>query len=154
MIIDFEHHYIPVELARHMGINTQTKTVIQENGVAKANVHSQLFNLDAQIEDMNRAGIDVAVQTCILGWDTTLENCRLLNDCTARIQKEYAGRFVGLAHVPPLEGEGAVAELERATGDLDLRGVTISSQVNGLSLDAIEFRPFFEAVAKLKVPIF
>jgi predicted TIM-barrel fold metal-dependent hydrolase len=154
MIIDFEHHYIPVELARRLGINTQTKTVIQENGVAKANVHSQLFNLDAQIEDMNRAGIDVAVQTCILGWDTTLENCRLLNDCAAKIQEEYTGRFVGLAHVPPLEGEGAVAELERAIGDLDLRGVTISSQVNGLSLDAIEFRPFFEAVAKLKVPIF
>jgi predicted TIM-barrel fold metal-dependent hydrolase len=154
MIIDFEHHYVPVELARRLGINTQTKTVIQENGVAKANIHSQLFNLDAQIEDMNRAGIDVAVQTCILGWDTTLENCRLLNDCTARIQKEYAGRFVGLAHVPPLEGAGALAELERAVGELDLRGVTISSQVNSLSLDAMEFRPFFEAVANLHVPIF
>src|ERR671919_2141189 len=151
MIIDFEHHYIPVELARHMGINTQTKTVIQENGVAKANVHSQLFNLDAQIEDMNRAGIDVAVQSCILGWDTSLENCRLLNDCTAKIQKDYGGRFVGFAHVPPLDGKPALQELERAVNELGLKGVTISSQVRGLSLDANEFEPFYEMARKLGV---
>jgi hypothetical protein len=87
MVVDFEHHYIPVELARRMGINTETRTIVEEDGFAKANVHAQLFNLDAQIQDMDRAGIDVAVQTCILGWDTPLENCRLLNDCAAKIQK-------------------------------------------------------------------
>jgi hypothetical protein len=39
-----------------MGINTETKTTIEEDGVAKANVHAQLLDLDAQIHDMNRAG--------------------------------------------------------------------------------------------------
>jgi predicted TIM-barrel fold metal-dependent hydrolase len=154
MIVDFEHHYIPIELARRMGINTETRTIVEEDGVAKANVHAQLFDLDAQIQDMDRAGIDVAVQTCILGWDTTLENCRLLNDCAATIQKEYPGRFVGLAHIPPLEGEPALKELERAVGDLQLKGVTISSQVRGLSLDADGFRPFYDAVTRLQIPIF
>ena len=154
MIIDFEHHYIPIELARRMGINTETRTIVEEDGVAKANVHAQLFDLDAQIQDMDRAGIDIAVQTCILGWDTTLENCRLLNDSAAKIQKEYLGRFVGLAHIPPLEGEPALKELERAVGDLELKGVTISSQVRGLSLDAEEFRPFYDAVTRLQIPIF
>jgi aminocarboxymuconate-semialdehyde decarboxylase len=154
MIIDFEHHYIPIELARRMGINTETRTIVEEDGVAKANVHAQLFDLDAQIQDMDRAGIDVAVQTCILGWDTTLENCRLLNDCTAKIQKDSNGRFVGLAHIPPLEGAPALQELERAVGDLHLKGVTISSQVRGLSLDAQEFTPFYDAVTKLQIPIF
>jgi hypothetical protein len=81
MVIDFEHHYIPIELARRKGINTETKTIVEEDGVAKANVHARLFDLDAQIRDMDRAGIDVAVQTCILGWDATLENCRVLNRC-------------------------------------------------------------------------
>ena len=38
---------------------------------------------------MDRVGIDVAVQSCILGWDTTLENCRLINDCTAQMQKDF-----------------------------------------------------------------
>ncbi len=154
MVIDFEHHYIPVELARRMGIDTKTRTIVEEDGAPKANVHAQLFDLDAQIQDMDRAGIDVAVQSCILGWDTTLENCRLLNDCAARIQKEYAGRFVGLAHIPPLEGEPALRELERAVGGLQLKGVTIPSQARGLSLDAEAFRPFYDAVSRLRIPIF
>jgi aminocarboxymuconate-semialdehyde decarboxylase len=153
MVIDFEHHYIPVELAHRMGISTETRTVV-EGGVAKANIHSQLFDLGAQIQDMDRAGIDVAVQNCIVGWDTSLENCRLLNDCTAKIQKQYSGRFVGLAHVPPLDGEPALHEMERAVNDLDLKGVTISSQSGGLSLDANEFGPFYRMVRDLDVPIF
>jgi len=154
MVIDFEHHYVPIELAQRMGINAETRTIVEEDGVPKANVHSQLFDLDGQIQDMDRAGIDLAVQTCILGWDTTLENCHLLNDCAAKIQKVYPGRFVGLAHIPPLAGEPALNELERAVGDLQLKGVTISSQVRGLSLDAEEFRPFYDAVTKLQIPIF
>ena len=123
MVIDFEHHYIPIELARRMGITTETRTIVEEDGVAKANVHAQLFDLDAQIRDMDRAGIDVAVQTCILGWDANLENCRLLNDCAATIQKEYPGRFIGLAHVPPLEGEAGLNELQRSVDELGLKGV-------------------------------
>jgi len=154
MVVDFEHHYIPVELARRLGINTETRTIVQEDGAPKANVHARLFDLDAQIQDMDRSGIDVAVQTCILGWDTTVENCRLLNDCAAKIQMAYPGRFVGFAHIPPLDGEPALKELERAVGDLQLKGVTIPSQVRGLSLDAEEFRPFFDFVTRLQIPIF
>ena len=154
MIVDFEHHYIPAELARRMGISTGGKTILEEDGVAKANVHGQLFDLDAQIRDMDRAGIDVAVLTSILGWDASLDNCRLINNCTAQVQREWAGRFVGLAHIPPLEGEPALKELERAVSDLGLKGVTIPSQVRGQPLDAEEFKPFYDAVEKLAVPIF
>jgi predicted TIM-barrel fold metal-dependent hydrolase len=39
-------------------------------------------------------------------------------------------------------------------GDLQLKGVTISSQVRGLSLDAQEFTPFYAAVTRLQIPIF
>ncbi len=119
-----------------------------------ASIHAQLFDLEAQRRDMDRVGIDVAVQSCILGWDTTLENCRLINDATAKLQKNYAGRFAGLAHLPPLEGQTALGELDRAVCELGLKGATVSSQVNGLSLDAEGFRPFFERAAKLGITIF
>ena len=152
MIVDFEHHYIPVELAQRLGINAETKATLEGKGVNKTNV--QLFNLDVQIHDMDRAGIDVTVLSCILGWDTTLENCRIINDSSAGIQKEYGDRFAGLAHIPPLAGNPALQELARAVGELGLRGVTISSQVDGLSLDAEEFRPFYDLVANLRIPIF
>ena len=88
MVIDFEHHYVPMELARRMGINTEVRTIVEEDGVPKANVHGHLFNL------------------------------------------------------------------ERAVGDLGLKGVTISSQARGLSLDAEEFRPFYDVVTRLQIPIF
>ena len=151
MIIDFEHHYIPVELAERMGMKSDNKVAVRQGDAA---IHLQLFDLKAQIRDMDRAGIDIAVQSCILGWDTTLENCKLLNDCTARAQTDFPGRFVGLAHVPPLGGEAALAELTRALTELGLKGVTIASQANGLSLDAKEFQPFFARASKLGAVVF
>jgi len=151
MVIDFEHHYIPAELGRRLGMDPAKKEAVRTHD---ATVHSQLFDLEAQIRDMDRAGIDVAVQSCILGWDTTLENCRLLNDCTARLQRDYSGRFVGLAHAPVLDGDAGLEELDRAVSGLGLKGMTISSQVHGLSLDAKEFAPFFELMNRLAVPIF
>ena len=150
MVIDFEHHYIPAELGRRLGMDPNRKDAVR---TGDASIHSQLFDLEAQIADMDRAGIDIAVQSCILGWDTSLENCRLLNDCTAKLQRDYPKRFVGLTHAPVLEAAG-VREVERAISQLGLKGVTISSQVNGLSLDAKEFTPFYDLINQLGVPIF
>jgi aminocarboxymuconate-semialdehyde decarboxylase len=151
MIVDFEHHYIPAELGQRFGLDPTKKEAVKTRD---ATVHAQLFDLGAQIRDMDRAGVDMAVQSCILGWDTTLENCKLINDCSAQAEKDYPGRFVGLAHVPALEGAAALRELERAIGERGLKGVTIPSQVNALSLDAKEFTPFYELVNRLRVPIF
>jgi predicted TIM-barrel fold metal-dependent hydrolase len=151
MVIDFEHHYIPVELGQRLGMKTDSKVAVRQGD---ASIHSRLFDLNAQIEDMDRGGIDMSVLSSILGWDTTLENCRLLNDCTARAQKDYPARFTGFVHVPPLGGAEALRELERAIVDLGLKGVTISSQSEGLSLDAKEFVPFYDLASKLKIPIF
>jgi predicted TIM-barrel fold metal-dependent hydrolase len=58
-----------------------------------------------------------------------------------------------LAHAPILEEDG-LRELERAIDELGLKGVTISSQVNGLPLDAREFVAFYELMRRLRVPIF
>ena len=151
MVVDFEHHYIPAELGRRLGLDPTKKDAVKTRD---ATVHAQLFDLEAQLGDMDRVGIDVAVQSCILGWDTTLENCRLINDCSAQVQRAYPARFVGLAHAPVLDGGAGLDEVERAIGTLGLKGVTISSQVNGLSLDAKEFTPFYELINELDVPVF
>jgi predicted TIM-barrel fold metal-dependent hydrolase len=150
MVIDFEHHYIPVELGRRLGMDPGRREAVR---TGDASIHSQLFDLEAQIRDMDRAGIDIAVQSCILGWDTTLENCQVLNDCGAKLQREFPTRFVALTHAPVLEAVG-LSEVKRAVSELGLKGVTVSSQMNGLSLDAKEFTPFYDLVSRLGVPIF
>ncbi len=151
MVIDFEHHYVPAELAPRRGIKSDAAVPVRQGD---ASIHARLFDLEAQLHDMDRVGIDTAVQSCILGWETTLDNCRLINDAAAKMQNNYPNRFIGLAHLPLLEGKAALAELERAIGELGLLGATISSQIKGLPLDSKEFQPFYELVSKLDVTVF
>jgi predicted TIM-barrel fold metal-dependent hydrolase len=155
MVIDFQHHYIPVELAKKRGLYSATeRTMLQEGGLPATTMHQRLYDLDLQLRDMDEAGVDVSVLSCLLGWSAPLDECRFINDDLAALQSKYPGRFVGLAQAPVLEGKPALAELHRAITDLGLRGVTITSQVNGLSLDAPQLDDLYELVCQLDVPIF
>lgn len=155
MVIDFQHHYIPVELAKKRGLYSETgKTLLQEGGLPATTMHRRLYDLDLQLEDMDQGGVDISVLSCLLGWSAPLEECRFINDDLAVIEKKYPRRFVGLAQAPVLEGKAAMAELRRAISDLGLHGVTITSQVQGLSLDAPQLYELYELVGELDVPLF
>ncbi|HEV8725129.1 MAG TPA: amidohydrolase family protein [Candidatus Binatia bacterium] len=155
MVIDFQHHYIPVQLAKKRGLYSETgRTMLEEGGLPATTMHRRLYDLDLQLDDMAQAGIDVSVLSCLLGWSAPLEDCRFINDDLAAIQKKYPHRFVGLAQAPILEGKTALDELRRAIGDLGLHGVTITSQVGGFSLDSPKLYDFYEMVCALDVPVF
>jgi aminocarboxymuconate-semialdehyde decarboxylase len=155
MVIDFQHHYIPVQLAKKRGLYSETgRTMLEEGGLPATTMHQRLYDLDLQLDDMAQAGIDLSVLSCLLGWSAPLEDCRFINDDLAAIQKKYPHRFVGLAQAPILEGKTALDELRRAIGDLGLHGVTITSQVGGFSLDSPKLYDFYETVCALDVPVF
>jgi predicted TIM-barrel fold metal-dependent hydrolase len=155
MVIDFQHHYIPAELAKRRGLYSETgNTMLKEAGLPATTMHRRLYDLELQLNDMDQAGVDVSVLSCLLGWSAPLEECRMINDDLARVQEKYPRRFVGLAQAPILQGQTGLDELRRAVTDLGLRGVTITSQVNGLSLDATELFAFYELACDLDVPVF
>jgi len=155
MVIDFQHHYIPAELAKKRGLYSETgNTMLKEGGLPATTMHRRLYDLDLQLEDMDEAGVDISVLSCLLGWSAPLDECRLINNDLAAVQEKYPRRFVGLAQAPLLEGPTALVELRRAISDLGLRGVTITSQVNGHSLDAPNLYGFYELVCELDVPVF
>ena len=155
MVIDFQHHYIPVELAKKRGLYSETgKTLLQEGGLPATTMHRRLYDLDLQLEEMALGGVDLSVLSCLLGWSAPLDECRFINDDLAAIEKKYPRRFVGLAQAPVLEGKSAMAELRRAISDVGLHGVTITSQVQGLSLDAPRLFELYELVCELDVPLF
>jgi predicted TIM-barrel fold metal-dependent hydrolase len=155
MVIDFQHHYIPVQLAKKRGLYSETGvTMLEEGGLRATTMHQRLYDLDLQLDEMAQAGVDISVLSCLLGWSAPLEECRFINDDLAAIQKKYPRRFVGLAQAPILEGKTALDELRRAIGDLGLHGVTITSQVGGFSLDSPKLYDFYETVCALKVPVF
>jgi aminocarboxymuconate-semialdehyde decarboxylase len=55
---------------------------------------------------------------------------------------------------PVLEGEAALQEIDRAIRTLSLKGVTITSQVKGVSLDSPKLYRLYEKVCELDVPVF
>jgi predicted TIM-barrel fold metal-dependent hydrolase len=155
MVVDFQHHYIPVQLAKKRGLYSESNhTMLKEGGLPATTMHRRLYDLDLQLEDMDEAGVDISVLSCLLGWSAPLDECRFINDDLAAIQQRYPRRFVGLAQSPVLEGTAALDELRRAIRDLGLRGATITSQVRGLSLDSPQLYDFYEKVCELEVPIF
>jgi predicted TIM-barrel fold metal-dependent hydrolase len=155
MVIDFQHHYIPVELAKKRGLYSETsRTMLQEGGLPATTMHQRLYDLNLQLDDMAQAGVEISVLSCLLGWSARLDECRFINDDLAAVQKKYPRRFVGLAQAPVLDGKPALAELRRAVTELGLHGVTITSQVSGLSLDAPQLYDLYELACHLDVPVF
>jgi len=157
MIIDWEHHYLPEELWLKKGGKKGERAIFYERGKPRGNLHPELYDVEEHLRLMDAVGIDVAVLSMAVSNDDTrvaLEECKVWDDRVGEVIKRYPKRFVGLAPIPPLGGEKAFSELERAIGSLGLRGVVIRSQANGLSMDSKELYPFYRRVSLLKVPIF
>jgi predicted TIM-barrel fold metal-dependent hydrolase len=154
MVIDFQHHYVPVELAKKRGLYAEETTYLKEGGLRATTMHKRLYDLDLQLREMSEAGIDVSVLSCLLGWSAPMDECRLINDDLAKVQANYPGKFVGLAQAPVLEGQAAIQEIDRAVRNLGLKGVTITSQTKGVSLDSPKLYDLYEKICELDVPIF
>lgn len=153
MIVDFQHHYVPYELATRHGVADRGRVEVREGAAPKVTLHGKLYDLEAQIADMDQMGIDVAVLSCVIGWDASAEDCRFINQKMAEAQARKEKRFAGLAHIPAHDPGAAVQELRYAVKELGLRGVAITSQIMGKPLDAPEFFPIYEAAAEFYMPI-
>lgn len=157
MVIDWEHHYIPEELWVNKGGKKGERTIFYEHGNPRGTLHPELCDAEEHLRVMNAVGIDMAVLSIAVSNDDpqiALEESRVWDDRVAELCKKYPKRFVGLSPVPPLGGEKAFAELDRAVKTLGLKGVVIRSQVNGQSMDSKELYPFYKKVSALNVPIF
>ncbi|MEQ1886085.1 MAG: amidohydrolase family protein [Bryobacteraceae bacterium] len=152
MVIDFHHHFTPLDLVTREGFKPGEQRVLMQGGVPKFTIHERLYNMDMQLKDMAVAGVDLSVLTCNLGWDAPMADCRLMNDKALELQHSDPAHFAGLAHGPVLEKEG-LEEMRRAVKQ-GLRGMTISSQVNGLPLDAQELWPLYRMACDLDAVVF
>jgi aminocarboxymuconate-semialdehyde decarboxylase len=78
---------------------------------------------------------------------------RAYNRAISRILKKYPGKFIGIAAMPLQNVPLAIAEAEFAIKELGLHSVIIYQNVNGQDLDSEFLWPFYEAVAKMNVPL-
>jgi predicted TIM-barrel fold metal-dependent hydrolase len=79
---------------------------------------------------------------------------RLANDEMAALVERDPQRFPGfVASLPMNVPEAIVPEIDRAVRELGATGVQIFSNVSGLPLDRPEFRPLFDRMAELDLPV-
>jgi len=153
MIIDFQHHYTPPELQKAAAEAVSAR--LDQDGNPSYLQNPLLSDLPAHVRMMDLAGIDAAVLSSGAGFDQPdLAVCRLVNDRIHQAERDFPGRFIGLAHVPVLKADEAQAELKRCAVELGFPGVAIASEVQGEPLDSPALIPFWKAAADLNLYVF
>lgn len=114
------------------------------------------FDYPERIPLMDKAGIDVQVLSLNPQLfrdreplETAIAATRAVNDEIAEAVANGGGRFVGLATVPLQDSGAGVAELERAIGELGLKGLIVGSHVAGRNWDDADLFPILEAAERL-----
>jgi aminocarboxymuconate-semialdehyde decarboxylase len=79
---------------------------------------------------------------------------RQVNDALARLCRAHPDRFVGLASLPLADTGAALAELERALGELGMKGVVIGSNVDGMAMNDARMEPVWARINALRLPVF
>ena len=153
MIVDFQHHFTPRELFKE-DLGDRLIIAFDETGAPSYTSHKLLYDLDEHIRMMDMAGIDAAFLTSASAMCADLERSKLVNDKAKQAERDYPGRFIGAAHAHPLGGPQAFKELARCTHELGFPGVVITSEADGLFLDAPEFEPFWTEAEKLGLFVF
>jgi predicted TIM-barrel fold metal-dependent hydrolase len=152
MIVDFQHHFIPRELAK--GPVQSASTQFDDSGTPKMTQNAELYDLDTHVEMMDFAGVDAAFLSSPPGMCVDLELSRLINDRTQDAVRNYPGRFIGAAHVHPLGGGEALRELARCATEYGFPGVVITSEMDGQFIDSPALEPFWSEAARLGLFVF
>jgi aminocarboxymuconate-semialdehyde decarboxylase len=96
-------------------------------------------HVDTQVITLTTPGTHVETP------ETAVRLSRLVNDAFAEVIASKKGRFTALATLPLNDPRASVAEFERATRQLGLRGAMLFSNVNGTALADERFWPLYEA---------
>lgn len=165
MVIDLHSHYVPLAAAQSAGVGIDL-TLLPDGDVRFETagrimlLEGALFDLERQQADMARQRLERRILTippfCFeyeLPAGSGLLWAQHLNDGIAAAAAANPGAFVGFATLPLQDVEAALTELDRAIGELGLRGLEIATNINGIELDAAALEPFWQRVEQLGVPV-
>jgi aminocarboxymuconate-semialdehyde decarboxylase len=136
------------------------KTLLRKDGYTVVWSRADMFDIDHRLREMDRKGIDIRILSLstpnVYPWGAAeqVKMARLVNDALARLVRAHADRFVGLASLPLADPEAALAELERAVGELGMKGVIIGSNVDGMAMNDARMEPIWARINALRLPVF
>lgn len=124
-------------------------------------VNSRLADLDKRFEGMDQLGETLQVLTLgqppiedIPDPEKAVDLARMANDGMAELVLKYPDRFAAATAALPMHDiDAAMKELDRAIGELHLKGLQVFTTVNGKPLDTPEFMPLYEKMAQYDLPI-
>lgn len=121
----------------------------------------KLTDLALRLKDMDAMGVDLQVLSPAPNqyyyWadpDLARELCRTINEHIASLVAQHPDRLLGLGSVALQHPELSLEQLEYAVRTLGLRGIEVSSQVNGLELADPRFERFWARAEELGCIVF
>ena len=168
VVIDFHAHIIVPEVlnfAYDRSLFAQAVAGQGQGGRPAAlaeEFRARMTDAELRLKDMDAMGVDIQVispsilQQCtyFAEPEEALKMERLGNDRVAEAVSRHPNRLVGLGSVPMQDAALAAQELERCVRDLKLKGVIISSHVNGTELGDVRLKPFWTVAEQLGAAIF
>jgi aminocarboxymuconate-semialdehyde decarboxylase len=168
MKIDVHAHFVDPDyledLKRVLDLDISTtedgKTLLRHNGFTLAWTRADMFDPGQRLRDMDQKGIDVRILSVstpnVYPW-TGAEQIRItqkVNNALARSCREHPDRFVGLASLPLQDVDASLREIDRAVGELGMKGLAIGSNIGGPPLNDPRFEPLWAKINELHLPVF
>lgn len=116
-------------------------------------------DVDAKLRSMDDLGIGMSVLSHgmpgpeLLGGEAADSWASRINDHLAGVVTQYPDKFAAWATLGWGSARRTIAEIDRCINQLGFKGVYLFSNINQKTVDSPEFRPVFEHVARLGVPI-
>jgi aminocarboxymuconate-semialdehyde decarboxylase len=162
VVIDVHAHVLVPEVVKLTYDQSQYSRAVAGPGGVPEPLFKRMTEAPLRLKEMDATGVDIQVispsimQQCTYAMEPeqALDADRLGNDRVAEAVAKHPDRLVGLGGLPLHEVALATAELERCVRDLGLRGVIISSHVNGVELGDQKLRAFWAKAEKLGAVIF
>ena len=136
------------------------QTLYRRNGYTFLWERPDMYDIDARLRKMDAQGVDMRVLSLstpnVYEWQGArqVEMARYMNDATAALVRSHPDRFAGLGSLPLDDVEASLAELDRITGELELAGVMIGSNIGGLPVNDGRFEPVWAKIDALRLPVF
>jgi aminocarboxymuconate-semialdehyde decarboxylase len=170
-VVDAHSHFLPaavVDLLRRgeyplarIEDRPGAGTWVVANGGVQFPLNPRFYDVEAKLAWMDERGIDVALTSVAapffmyeLAPPDAVSAAQATNDAAAKLAGDSGNRLIGVATVPLCAPELAARELERACGDLGLKGVEIGTSLGETMLDDASLDPFYAAASELGTPVF
>jgi predicted TIM-barrel fold metal-dependent hydrolase len=131
-----------------------------EDGNAAGGITPPRWSLDAAIAYLDEARIDVAVPSIStpgvhFGDDTAARTlARRVNEYLADLKRQRPDRFGGFAALPLPDIDGSLEQIEYALDVLELDGVSIMTNADGIYLGDSRFDPIFAELQRRAAVVF